>query len=142
MKIACIAGFAWQPKGTVRSRAYPLAAEMVRRGHQVTLVLAPYDNPGESGRDFLLGGVRILNIDLPGGKLRRFASIPRRLIAAAESVAPDLIHVFKPKGFAGMAATLLRLGRGRPWLLDCDDWEGWGGWNEVKDYPWLVKEFI
>jgi glycosyltransferase involved in cell wall biosynthesis len=27
-------------------------------------------------------------------------------------------------------------------VVDCDDWEGWGGWNDIKPYPWLVKEFI
>jgi len=27
-------------------------------------------------------------------------------------------------------------------VLDCDDWEGWGGWNDVKPYPWIVKEYI
>jgi glycosyltransferase involved in cell wall biosynthesis len=27
-------------------------------------------------------------------------------------------------------------------VLDLDDWEGWGGWNDVKSYPWIVKEYI
>ncbi len=26
--------------------------------------------------------------------------------------------------------------------LDLDDWEGWGGWNNLKTYPWIVKEYI
>jgi len=30
----------------------------------------------------------------------------------------------------------------RPVVVDCDDWEGWGGWNDVKSYPWVLKEFI
>ena len=59
-----------------------------------------------------------------------------------ERIDPDLIHVFKPKGIAGVVATIL-LGLGyRTLVLDCDDWEGWGGWNEVKNYSWMLKEFI
>jgi glycosyltransferase involved in cell wall biosynthesis len=52
------------------------------------------------------------------------------------------VHVFKPKGFAGAAAELLMVLDRVPIVLDCDDWEGWGGWNEVQQYPWVIKEFI
>jgi glycosyltransferase involved in cell wall biosynthesis len=62
-----------------------------------------------------------------------------------KAFSPDLIHVFKPKGFSGTYG-LLRLyfdgGDGQPMVLDCDDWEGWGGWNDVLDHHWIVKEFI
>jgi glycosyltransferase involved in cell wall biosynthesis len=27
-------------------------------------------------------------------------------------------------------------------VLDCDDWEGWGGFNDIKPYPWVLKEYI
>src|SRR5207248_7781887 len=48
----------------------------------------------------------------------------------------------KPKGLAGAAGRLL-LGKGNiPIVLDCDDWEGWGGWNDVSHYSWIVKEWI
>jgi glycosyltransferase involved in cell wall biosynthesis len=26
--------------------------------------------------------------------------------------------------------------------LDSDDWEGWGGWNEIGDYTWVQKRFF
>ena len=32
MRVACVSGFAWEPKGTARSRAFPLAAELVKKG--------------------------------------------------------------------------------------------------------------
>lgn len=142
MKLAYIAGFAWEPKGTVRARAFPLATEMARRGHEVILFIAPYDNPKYSGLESIREGVRIVNIEVPRKISAAYATIPGKLSAAIAEYAPDLVHVFKPKGFAGMTASKLLRSNRLPVVLDCDDWEGWGGWNEVKAYPWVVKEFI
>jgi glycosyltransferase involved in cell wall biosynthesis len=141
MKIAYIAGFAWEPKGTVRSRIFPLAAEMTRRGHEASIFIVPYDNPKYSGMEYAREGVQIFNLEVPRSLSPAHAAIPRKLVSRVTESAPDVIHVFKPKGFAGMAATKL-LRASIPVVLDCDDWEGWGGWNEVKNYPWVVKEFI
>ena len=47
---------------------------------------------------------------------------------------PDVIHVFKPKGYSGLAGLVLSALR-RPWVLDTDDWEGRGGWNARNPYP-------
>ena len=153
MKIAFIGGFAFSPKGTMRARAHPLAAELVKLGHEVTIFLTPYDNPEDLGRAWELEGVRIWNAGSPvptSPKTRevsgtRLISYPRmltQLIRAVKQYSPDLVHVFKPKGFAGAAGTYFLLRGTPPLVLDCDDWEGWGGWNEVKRYPWLVKEYI
>jgi glycosyltransferase involved in cell wall biosynthesis len=142
MNILKIGGFAWEPKGTVRARAYPLAAEMVRRGHKVTIVIAPYDNLSYSGREFTKNGVKIINLQIPDRSALTLARIPWQLLRIVDRIGPDAVHVFKPKGFAGAAAMVL-LDKGyRSMVLDCDDWEGWGGWNEVKNYPWMLKEFI
>ena len=127
MKILCVAGFAWEPKGTVRSRAFPLAAEMVRRGHQVTLAIAPYDNPVYSGQQFVSEGVRVINLEISGRGALALARLPGQFLKLINRIDPDLVHVFKPKGVAGITAMVL-LGRGyRALVLDCDDWEGWGG---------------
>lgn len=136
-------GFAWEPKGTVRARAFPLAAEVVSRGHEVTIFVTPYDNPSQSRKVDVLEGVRILNVAVdPVPSLLQAPLLITRLCRAVQRYSPDVVHVFKPKGYAGAACTwLLKKGFGGL-VLDCDDWEGWGGWNEVKGYPWIIKEYI
>lgn len=143
MRIAFVCGFAWEPKGTARARAFPLAAELVKKGHEVSLFLVPYDNPAHSGLKRELEGVRIVNVEIderPG--LWHAPALAKRLCAAIARYAPEVAHIFKPKGYAGAACTWLLIKGFRGLALDCDDWEGWGGWNEVNAYPWLVKEYI
>jgi glycosyltransferase involved in cell wall biosynthesis len=148
MKIALVGPFAFSPKGTMRARAHPLAAELVRLGHQVTIFLPPYDNRTDCGKEWDLDGVRIVNVGMPKDRLIEGSSRPGlysrmlvQLLRKIEAYRPDVVHVFKPKGFAGAVGTYFLLRR-RPVVLDCDDWEGWGGWNDIKGYPWLLKEYI
>lgn len=158
MRVAFIGGFAFSPKGTIRARAHPLAAELVRLGHEVTMFLPPYDNPDDSGREWEQEGVCIRNVKMSFAKPSRngngigHLSTAATLLSAPQLVSslvrevnrfrPDVIHVFKPKGFAGAAGSYFLLKRRPNVVLDCDDWEGWGGWNDVKDYSWAVKEYI
>ena len=143
MRIAFVCGFAWEPKGTVRARAFPLAAELVKRGHEVTMFLVPYDNPGQSNKQEVRDGVRIVNMQVnraPG--LYQAPAVVNRLYRAVKRYAADVVHVFKPKGYAGAACSWLLMKGFRALALDCDDWEGWGGWNDVKPYPWILKAYI
>jgi glycosyltransferase involved in cell wall biosynthesis len=143
MRLLFVSGFAWEPKGTARARAFPLAAELVKRGHDVTILLTPYDHPSDSSKKWELHGVRIVNVEV--GKNPHVWQVPiilKRLCAAIRQHSPDIVHFFKPKGYAGAACTLLLWSGFRSVVLDCDDWEGWGGWNEVKSYPWIIKEYI
>lgn len=149
MRIAFVGGFAVSPKGTVRARAHPLAAELVRLGHEVTIFLPPYDNLDDCGREWQHEGVFIRNVGSErDGNVRGWSRLPlyarmlAQLIREVRRYRPEVIHVFKPKGFAGAAATYFLLRGSTPVILDCDDWEGWGGWNEIKNYPWVVKEYI
>lgn len=142
MKIAFICGFAWEPKGTVRSRAFPLAVELSKRGHEVTIFITPYDNRLYSGQRFVRDGVSIVNLDVPSSFALQLARLPFQLVGAVVAWSPDLIHVFKPKGLAGIAASLLLRKRDLQLVLDCDDWEGRGGWNELSDHSWFTKAFI
>lgn len=142
LRIAHICGFAWEPKGTVRFRAFPLAAKLAASGHEVTMFLVPYDHPVDSGKELLREGVRIKNVRIGKIPVLRHAAACYRLSREVVRYAPDVIHVFKPKGYAGAALTYFLARRWRRIVLDCDDWEGWGGWNNVKDYSWAVKEFI
>ena len=53
-----------------------------------------------------------------------------------------MIHVFKPVGYSGLAGIYLRWFSRRPLVLDTDDWEGTGGWNDVNPYPALWKRLF
>jgi len=143
MKIAFVGGFAWQPKGTIKGRAFPLAVELVNKGHEVAMFLVPYDNPADSGKKCELEGVRIVNMEVgsrPG--LQHVPLLITRLCRAISRYSPDVTHVFKPKGYAGAACTWLLMKGCRSVALDSDDWEGWGGFNDRNDYPWAVKQYI
>jgi glycosyltransferase involved in cell wall biosynthesis len=142
MRIAFVCGFAWEPKGTVRLRAFPLAEELVNRGHEVTIFLPPYDNPSESGKTYTREGVHIRNLEVRKMPILRYGSLLIALCKEIERYSPDIVHIVKPKGFAGAACSYLLLRGFRSIVLDCDDWEGWGGWNDIKDYPWVVKKYI
>lgn len=154
MKIAFVGGFAFSPKGTMRARAHPLAAELARHGNEVTLFLPPYDNASDDGREWEQEGVKIRNAvgnrkqNGTGAKPPRthlpkssYPLLLKNLVKAVDTYRADVVHVFKPKGFSGAAGAYFLMKK-VPLVLDCDDWEGWGGWNDVKSYPWLVKEYI
>jgi glycosyltransferase involved in cell wall biosynthesis len=107
----------------------------------VTLFLVPYDNLAHSGREWWSEGVHISNAKVTSSQFF-YPAVLARLLRSVLSFSPDVVHVFKPKGFAGAAAKLLMATSKVPVVLDCDDWEGWGGWNEVMPYPWAVKQYI
>ena len=134
--------FGLRPKGTMAARALPLAQALARRGHRVTLVLPPWSWPEDSGRVWEDEGVRILNVVLPRAPAPLFhLQTTRRLLEATLAQRPDVVHCFKPKAYSGFvqAALWARRWRGRL-VLDEDDWEGWGGWNDLEPYPWLAKQ--
>lgn len=145
MKIVFLAPFGIRPKGTLIARMLPLAVELQRLGHRVTIVAPPYTNPEDSGRVETVRGVTVRNIEL--GKARgagAAAMLAWRMYRAAMSDRPDLVHLFKPKGYGGLAAMLLvllrRLGLRQPRLfVDMDDWEGRGGMNDLHPYPLAEK---
>lgn len=140
MKIVFFAPFGIRPKGTVVARMVPLAVELQGRGHEVVIIAPPYTNPEDSGKVELVHGVRLENIKLGGGP-KIFSSIVMacRMFRAADVKNPDLIHLFKPKGYGGIAAVfhlfLNKIRRRRYSLfLDTDDWEGQGGMNALHSY--------
>ena len=118
----------------------PLAQELQRLGHKVTIVAPPYTNPEDSGQVETIGGVTVHNVELP--KTRGAAASPAlawRMYRTAMAEQPDIVHLFKPKGYGGLAAMVLilfsRIGIRQPALfVDMDDWEGRGGMNDLHPY--------
>ena len=147
MKIVFLAPFGIRPKGTVIARMLPLAVELQKLGHEVVIVAPPYTNPEDSGKSEIVAGVRLVNIALDSShKVLAAPILAWRMFRTALAEKPDLVHLFKPKGYGGLAAMLhlllqqfgLRLA---PLLLDTDDWEGDGGMNELHGYSSLEKRF-
>ncbi len=140
MKIVFIAPFGIRPKGTLIARMLPLAAGLQSLGHTVTIVAPPYTNPEDSGKFETVRGVLVKNVKLgPSNKIAAAVFLPYRLLRTAMLEKPDLVHLFKPKGYGGLAAFALilfkRLGRRLPPLfIDTDDWEGPGGMNDLLPY--------
>ncbi|MGI8688545.1 MAG: glycosyltransferase family 4 protein [Thermomicrobiales bacterium] len=124
-RIVLLGGFGMQPKATMTFRALPLGRELAARGHDVTLIVPPWDHPEDAGRAWEDHGVRVVNIALP--PWMQTVRIVAALRQAVHTARPDVVHLFKPKGYAGLVMPLLR---GLPVVLDTDDWEGAGGWNE------------
>jgi len=128
-RIVLLGGFGMQPKATMTFRALPLGRELAARGHDVTLIVPPWDHREDAGRAWEDHGVRVVNIALP--TRMQTMGIVAALRQAIHKTQPDVVHVFKPKGYAGLVMPLLRE---IPVVLDTDDWEGAGGWNERGPY--------
>ena len=161
MRIAFVAPFGLRAKGTTRARALPLARELASRGHAVALFIPPYDSPEDAGKRWIDAGVEVVNVPLvnvplprsgPTGPLRYFA-LAWHVLRAVAAWQPGVLHVFKPKGPSGLAATALWATRGWrstafvpdcPLVIDSDDWEGPGGWNDDLrvGYTPLQKRFF
>lgn len=145
MKIVFVGTFGMRPKGTMSVRALPMAQALTRRGAGVTLVVPPWDYPPDSGLELDLDGVKVVNICLPlRVPLYQHAAVTLKLLRRALAEKPDVVHFFKPKGYAAFAAMLLfllkKLQRTQTrMVIDTDDWEGKGGWNDLAGYPWWQR---
>ncbi len=139
MRIVYLAPFALWPKGTVISRVLPLALHVSRRGHEV-IVFVPQERELQCELFTGTGKLVLRNLHVPEGNALRHAMTAVELTRKVKKACPDVVHLFKPKGYGGLAASLLRLskqrGGNRPtFLVDGDDLEGYGGMNEVMPYP-------
>jgi glycosyltransferase involved in cell wall biosynthesis len=141
LRIAMIAPFGIRPKGTLSARMLPLARELQQRGHAVRIVAPAYLNPADAATTATIDGVIVEHVRLP--RLPEPLSAletARDLWLAAQRWQPDLLHLFKPKGYGGLTALLARAARPTlPLLVDTDDWEGWGGWNDLAPYSRPMK---
>jgi glycosyltransferase involved in cell wall biosynthesis len=137
-----IGPFAFTPKATVSARTFPMAQALTARGHQVTILVAPYDNLADAGQIIDRDAVRIENLSLKRVTALTPLSAAWRLAAHARDLRPDVVHVFKPVGYAALAGMVLCYTSRLPLVVDTDDWEGTGGWNSVNPYPWHWRRFF
>lgn len=139
-----LAPFGIRPKGTLSARMLPLAQALARRGHHVEIAAPPVQNPQDAGTHMVHGGVPVWHVPLP--QLPGPALVLQQTLAlyrAALAARPDVVHLFKPKGYSGLAALLLRrLHPALPLVVDTDDWEGWGGWNDLLPYSRAAKQLF
>jgi glycosyltransferase involved in cell wall biosynthesis len=140
-RIVMLAPFGIRPKGTLLARMLPLAQALLRRGYGVSIVAPAVQNPEDAGSRADHGGVPVIHAPaprLPGPAVAADQSVALLRLARAEG--PDLLHLFKPKGYGGLAALAARLLDPRlPLVVDADDWEGRGGWNDLLPYPAPAK---
>ncbi len=129
LRVVLLGGFGMRPKATMAARALPLGQALAARGHIVMLIVPPWDHPEDAGETWDAGGVRVINVAVP--RMRQAPRIVGALRDMTRGAQPDIVHIFKPKGYSGLAMPLLR---DYPLILDHDDWEGAGGWNDRGDY--------
>src|SRR3954454_3392465 len=101
MRIALIAPFGLQPKGTVSARMLPLAHALAGRGHMVRVVIPAWDDPSARGGSSTIAvtanersevaGVHVVTLALPRGGLYS-ACLTYGLVRAA----------LRPSGYAAM----------------------------------------
>ena len=156
-KIALLAPFGLQPKGTTSARILPLAYALAERGHKLRVVIPPWDDP--SARDLTQvkiettynssggGFVEMVILPLPNrlpNSLALTYGLVRWAISPPSSrphFRAEVVHVFKPIGYSGLAGLVLQALR-VPWVLDMDDWEGPGGWTDVNPYSLPQKAAV
>ena len=140
MRIAMVGPFGLHPNKTMASRALGLARPFSQQGHAAKIFMPPWQTPDEANKSWQEGGVELRYVPLAGGVL----GITRRMVHEILAWQPDVVHCFKPKAYSGLVAwwlwqfhrTKLRL------VMDTDDWEGWGGWNELAPYSPRQKRFF
>ena len=134
--------FGFHPNKTMRSRAMGFARVLVSRGHAVKMIMPPWQTPEEQDKEWSEDGVELEYVSLNGGIVPTVG----RMVRAARMFEPDVIWGFKPKAYSGLAMFWLwqtRWASKQPILAtDTDDWEGWGGWNDIADYSTVQKYFF
>ncbi|MFZ1753910.1 MAG: glycosyltransferase family 4 protein [Caldilineaceae bacterium] len=145
-RILFVAPFGLGKKATVWARILPLARFLAAQDCFVTLLIPPWDTPADAGRRWGDKGVEIIHTELWGGPL----FVLRRLLAEIDKQQPDIVHIVKPRAYAGLVQWMLWQRQGRagregaprgPWIvLDVDDWEQ--AWSGIGGYHPLMARFL
>ncbi|MEZ4522270.1 MAG: glycosyltransferase family 4 protein [Thermomicrobiales bacterium] len=129
-----LGSFGMWKRGTLQSRALPLARSIAARtGLGVAIVTTPWDDPSQAGASETIDGVAIYNTRFVQQVHTPLAVVQQLRIL--RTINPRVVHIMKPKAFAGLTASALRRAMpDRLVVVDHDDWEGDGGWNDVSGY--------
>jgi glycosyltransferase involved in cell wall biosynthesis len=146
MRIVIVGNFGLTKKATMAARALPIARELAGRGNDVT-VLLPAESP--SGKSTTrIDSVRVVSVG-PSSPLPLLGHLWLGLDMAWQAVRlrPDVLYVFKPKAYAGLALLLFWLLRPLHLVhaalaLDTDDWEGEGGWADRDHRFWWQRRLV
>ena len=142
MRFVMVGPFGFHPNKTMRSRAMGFARALVKEGHAVKIIMPPWQMPEEAGKSWIEDGVTVENVSLSGGIIPTVG----RMVRLTGQYQPDVVMGFKPKAYSGLVMWVLwqsRWGQKRPiFVTDTDDWEGWGGWNDIADYSTVQKYFF
>lgn len=140
LRIAMLAPFGIRPKGTLLARMLPLAHVLSARGHAVHIIAPPIHNPQDANTSVMHGAVPVTHTAVAPRGVLGVIQQAYWLWRATLADKPDLIHLFKPKGHAGLAARWARIVAPHiPLVVDCDDRESVGGWNDELPYPMSAK---
>ena len=147
-RVCFVAPFGLGQKTTVWARTLPLAKVLAQHGWAATILIPPWDTPADAGKRRLehaaipagaqasppaQGAVEIVNVLLSGGPL----AVTRRLLREIDTRQPHIVHIVKPRAYAGLVQWALwqrRRPASAPILLDIDDWEQ--AWASINRYPW------
>lgn len=139
MRIVFVAPFGLAKKATVWARTLPLARCLVAKDCEVSVLIPPWDAPEEAGRSWIDGGVEVINVALQGG----LPLITARLLSEVRSLRPDIVHIVKPRAYAGIVQWFLwnfRSGSRPRIVLDVDDWEQ--AWAPITGYAPPITRFL
>lgn len=140
-RVCFVAPFGLGQKTTVWARTLPLARALVEHGWTPTLLIPPWDTPADAGRAWMDHGVEVVNVQIAGG----VPLTTHRLLHELSALAPEIVHIVKPRAHAGLVQWWLwqrrQVGRQTPYLLlDADDWEQ--AWAPVNRYTWPLARFL
>jgi len=153
-RVCFVAPFGLGHKTTVWARTLPLAKALAQHGWAAAILIPPWDTPADAGKRWLESGslrpsesagssatpgaVEIINVTLGGGPL----AVTYRLLREISTAQPQIIHIIKPRAYAGLVQWALwqrRHSDSPPILLDIDDWEQ--AWASINRYPWPLARF-